>query len=135
MDRIYRATPQDSRGGFSPADYLDLKSEMNGYGKIAAYAFSDTNFSEPGEPAETAPALRISANLFSTLGIEPQLGRSFRPDEVILGNHRVLIISQRFWRTRFGGDAHIIGRTVRVDGEAHEIVGVAASPSCSSQSA
>jgi len=64
------------------------------------------------------------SNLFSTLGIEPQLGRSFRPDETVFGNHRVLIISQRFWRNRFGGDAHIIGRTVRVDGEAHEIVGV-----------
>ena len=64
------------------------------------------------------------SNLLSTLGIEPQLGRSFRPDETVFGNHRVLIISQRFWRNRFGGDAHIIGRTVRVDGEAHEIVGV-----------
>jgi len=124
LDRIYRSTPQDPRGGISPADYLDLKSEMNGYGKIAAYAFSDTNFSQPAEPAETASGLRISANLFSTLGIEPQLGRGFRPDETVFGNHRVLIISERFWRNRFGGDAHIIGRTVRVDGEAHEIVGV-----------
>jgi putative ABC transport system permease protein len=124
LDRIYRATPHDARGGFSPADYLDLAAEMNGYGTIAAYAFTDSNFSEPGEPAETARGLRISANLFSTLGIEPQLGRSFRPDETVFGNHRVLIISQRFWRNRFGGDAQVIGRTVRVDGEAHEIVGV-----------
>ena len=37
LDRIYRATAQNSRGGISPADYLDLKSEMNGYGEIAAY--------------------------------------------------------------------------------------------------
>jgi len=124
LDRIYRAIPQNSRGSVSPADYLDLKSEMNGYGEIAAYAYSDMNLSEPGEPADTARGLRISANLFSTLGTEPQLGRSFRPDETVLGNHRVLIISHRFWQNRFGGDAHLIGRTVRVDGEAHEIVGV-----------
>src|SRR5881296_2461534 len=41
LDRIYRAIPQNARGGFSPADYLDLKSEMDGYGEIAAYAASD----------------------------------------------------------------------------------------------
>ncbi len=124
LDRIYRTTAQNSRGGISPADYLDLKSEMNGYGEIAAYAGFDMSLSEPGQPAETPFALRISANLFSTLGTEPQLGRSFRPDETLLGNHRVLMISHRYWQNRFGGDGHIIGRTVRVDGEPHEIVGV-----------
>jgi len=124
LDRIYRVTPQSSRGSVSPADYLDLKSEMNGYGEIAAYASSDVNLSQPGEPADTARGLRISANLFSTLGAGPQLGRSFRPDETVLGNHRVLILGHRFWQERFGGDAHIVGRSVRVDGEAHEIVGV-----------
>jgi predicted permease len=124
LDRIFRATAQNSRGSFSPADYLDLKSEMNRYGEIAAYGVSDMSLAEPGKPAEMAPGLRVSANLFSTLGIEPRLGRSFHPDETILGNHRVLIISHRYWQNRFGGEAHIIGRTVRVDGEAHEIVGV-----------
>ncbi len=124
LDRLYRATPQDSRGDVSPADYLDLTSQMNGYGTIAAYAFSDMSFSAPGEPAQMARGLRVSDNLFFTLGVEPQLGRSFRPDETLRGNHRVLIISHRCWQNRFGSDAHIIGRTVRVDGEAHEIVGV-----------
>src|SRR5712691_722438 len=124
LDRVYRATRQDSRGGFSPADYLDLKPEVSGYGEIAAYTSSDMSLSEPGKPAEMAVGLRTSANLFSTLDTKPQLGRSFRPDEEILGNHRVLIISHRYWQNRFGGDGHIIGRTVRVDGEAHEIVGV-----------
>ena len=124
LDRIYRVTPQNSRGAVSPADYLDVKAEMNGYGKIAAYAFTDMNLSAPGEPADTAAGLRISANLFSTLGVEPQLGRGFRPDETVSGNHRVLILSHRFWQDRFGSDPHMIGRTVRVDGEAHEVVGV-----------
>ncbi len=124
LDRIYRTAAQNSRGGVSPADYLDLKSEMNGYREIAAYASSEVTLSEPGEPAEMARGLRISANLFSTLGVGPERGRSFRPDEENLGNHRVLIISDRYWQNRFGGDAHIIGRTVRVDGEPQEIVGV-----------
>ena len=71
LDRIYRATRQDSRGGISPADYLDLKSRMSGYGEIAAYASSDMSLSEPGKSAEMAVGLRTSANLFSTLGTSP----------------------------------------------------------------
>jgi putative ABC transport system permease protein len=124
LDRIYRATPQNPVGGISPADYLDLTSEMNRYGEIAAYTSSDMILSEPGKPAEIAVGLRISANLLSTLGTTPQLGRSFRPEEAVAGNHRVLIISHRYWQNRFGGDGDIIGRTVRVGSEAHEIVGV-----------
>ncbi len=124
LDRIYRATAQNSRGAIPPADYIDLKSEMGGYGEIAAWGILDMSLSEPGQPAETPFALRISANLFSTLGTEPQLGRSFRPDEETLGNHRVLVINHGYWQNRFGGDGQIIGRTVRVDGEPHEIVGV-----------
>src|SRR5262245_16967670 len=123
-ERLHRSTAQDSRGGVSPADYLDLKAEMDRYGQIAAYASADMNVSEPGRPAETAPGLRISANLFSTLGTQPELGRSFRPDEEIVGNHRVLIVSYRYWQNRFAADRHLVGRTVRVDGEPHEIVGV-----------
>jgi putative ABC transport system permease protein len=124
LDRIYRATPQNARGGVSPADYNDLKSEMNGYGEIAAYAGSDVSVSAPGSPAEMTAGLRVSANLFSTLGSEPRLGRGFRPEEEILGNHRVLVLSDRYWQNRFGGDPHIVGRTVRVDGEPYEVVGV-----------
>ena len=124
LDRIYRTTPQNSRGGISPADYLDLKPEMSGYGEVAAYARSDMSLSEPGRAAEMALALRASANLFTTLGTTPQLGRTFRPDEALWGSHRVLILSHRYWQNRFGGDAQVVGRTVRVDGEPHEVVGV-----------
>jgi predicted permease len=124
VDRIFRATRQDPYGGISPADYLDLKSQMEGYGEIAAHTSSDISVSERGKAAEMAVGLRVSSNLFSTLGARPQLGRSFRPDEEILGNHRVLIISHRYWQNRFGGDARVIGRTVRVDAEPYEIVGV-----------
>ena len=96
LERIYRTTPKNSRGSFSPADYLDLRSEMGGYGDIAGYAISDMSLSEPGKPAEVAEGLRISANLFSVLGTKPQLGRTFRPDEETRGNHHVLIISHRY---------------------------------------
>jgi len=63
LERIYRAVPQDPLGGFSPADYLDLKPAANGYGEIATYAYSDISLSESGKPAEMAWPPHL-ANLF-----------------------------------------------------------------------
>src|SRR6185503_10796433 len=62
--------------------------------------------------------------LFATLGTAPQLGRGFRPDEDVHGNHHVLVISHRYWQERFGGDPAIVGHAVRVEGEPYEVVGV-----------
>jgi predicted permease len=124
LDRIYRATRQDARGGISPADYLELRSAMGGYGDIAAYMGTELSITQPGRPAEIAQGLRASANLFPVLGARPQLGRLFRADEETAGNHRVLVISHRYWLSRFGGDSQVVGRAVRVEGEPYEIVGV-----------
>jgi putative ABC transport system permease protein len=124
LDRIYRAIPQNSRGGVSPADYLDLKPQAQGYGQVAAYAFADMNLSAPGEPAEMARGLRVTADLFPTLGVEPEMGRGFTAREAQSGAERVILLSHPFWVRRFGSDPHIVGRTVRVDGETYAIVGV-----------
>jgi predicted permease len=124
LDRIYRATAQNPEGNISAADFLDLQREMRAYGAIAAYTPAAASLSEPGQPAEMVEALRITSNFFSTLGTPPQLGRDFRTGEDIYGNDRIVIISQRFWQNRFGARADVVGRSVRVDGEPHEIVGV-----------
>ena len=122
--RVFRTTAQGVQGNVSPADFLELQRAQGGYGEIAGYTLGEASFSEPGQPAEIAVASRITANLFSTLGVRPELGRDFRPEEAILGRDRLIIISQRCWQTRFGGRADIIGHTLRVDGEPHEIIGV-----------
>lgn len=124
LDRIFRATAQSPRGNVSPAEVLDLRREMADYGEIAAYTLADSSLSGPGQPAEMAPALRVSSNFFSILRIPPQFGRAFQRTEETPGNDRVVIISQRCWQNRFGGRRDVIGLTVRVDGEPHEIVGV-----------
>lgn len=124
LDRIDRVTPQNPEGRISPADFLDLQREMDAYGEIAAYGIGDTSLSEPGQPAEMVEAVRNTANFLSTLGVQPQLGRDFRPGEDIPGKDHVIIISQRCWENRFGGSPEVIGRIIRVDGEPHEIVGV-----------
>ena len=124
LDAIYRTTAQSPAGSVSPADFRDLQREMGGYGEIAAYAYANMSLAEPGQPAEMPRSILVTPNFFSTLGIRSQLGRDFQPGEDLPGNDRVLILSRRYWQNRFGGRADIIGRTVRVNGEPREIVGV-----------
>jgi putative ABC transport system permease protein len=124
LDRIDRATAQNPHGRVSPADFLDLQREMQTYGEIAGYTIGDTSLSEPGQPAEVVRALRATSNFFSLLRVQPQLGRDFLPREDLPGNDRVVIIGHRCWQNRFGGRADVIGRTIRIDGEPHEIIGI-----------
>lgn len=124
VDRIYRSTAQDSEGSVAAADFLTLQNESDPYGMVASYAYADATVHEPGEPAEMAPAMRVSTGFFETFGILPNRGRSFTPAEDNLGNDHVVIISQRYWENRFDHDPAIIGRVIRVNGESHEVVGV-----------
>lgn len=122
--RLYRTTPRNDRGGFSRADYLDIKRDESRFGRLAAYYFSAVSLSEPGQPAEWQNTLRVSADFFDILGVRAEIGRTFRPEEEAIGRHRVIVISHGYWRDRFGGDPGVLGRIVRCNGEPFEIIGV-----------
>jgi putative ABC transport system permease protein len=124
LDLIRRSSPQDFRGAIAAADFLDLRAAQAQYGEIAAYAVNDVSLAPPGAPADFAPALRVTSNFFSVLGIPPVLGRDFTDRDEQVGHDRVLVLSHRCWQVRFAGAADVLGTTVRVDGEPHVIVGV-----------
>lgn len=125
LERIDRVTPQNPEGRVAPADFFDFQRAAVGqYGEVAANALGDASLSEPGQHPDVAATLRVTANYFSVLGVQPELGRNFRATEDAAGNDRVLIISHRCWQNRFGGRKDIIGHQVRVDGATHVIVGV-----------
>src|SRR5205807_967581 len=74
-----------------------------------------------GDP-EQFPALMVSGNFFSLLGVEPVLGRTFVADEEKAGGPPVVVLSHAFWRSHFGGQRDAIGKTLTLDGKAHTIV-------------
>jgi predicted permease len=78
-----------------------------------------------GGAADRAFGSTVSTNLFDTLGIHPQLGRFFNSSEESLGKDRVIVISDGFWRQRFGADPSIIGRSILLDGVSRQIIGIA----------
>ena len=67
----------------------------------------------------------VSANLFTTLGVKPQLGRFFDSAEESVGQDRVIVLSDGFWRQQFAADPNVVGRTILLDGINRQIIGVA----------
>lgn len=84
---------------------------------------------EGGARAEALPVQLVSGEFFSVLGLSPALGRLLAPnDNLTAGAHAVAVISHGFWRRGFAGSPDVIGRTIRINGAAFRIVGVAPEP-------
>ena len=71
-----------------------------------------------GEDPEWRVGIRGSVNLSSVLGLHPQLGRGFLPEEERLEAPRTVILGHNFWEQKFGADGGVLGRTLTLDGEA-----------------
>lgn len=108
----------------APANYVDWAERVQAFAGVAAYTpGGHTTLSGDGEAVMFNDA-SVSGNFFSVLGIPALLGRVFRDDETWAHGTPVAIISDRLWRTRFGGDSTILGRTLQFDEMPTEIVGV-----------
>jgi putative ABC transport system permease protein len=107
----------------SPADFLDW-SRMNGaFAPMAAFATATVDLTGTGEPVRLA-AGTVSPQFFDVLGVQPMLGRTFRPEEAMTGQHHVAILANGLWRKRFDADPSVVGRRIMLDATAYEIVGV-----------
>jgi putative ABC transport system permease protein len=76
-----------------------------------------------GEPLRVR-SVGVSTNFLAMLGIQPQIGRAFRPDEGRVGGPHVVILTDGLWQSRFAGDPAVLGRGVKLEGEAYTIIGV-----------
>ena len=109
----------------SAGDYLDWKSQNSVFQGLIAWSSTTFSLSALGE-LQAMQARITSPNFFSMQGIPVFLGREFLPEEGTPGKDHVVIITHRLWRERFGGDPHIIGQQLRLNGESHTVVGVLA---------
>src|SRR6266404_184241 len=106
-------------------DFLDFEKNSTLFESFIVDKITGTSLSV-GDRAERASAGIVSANYFDALGVQPILGRGFRPEEGQGRNaHPVVVISYRTWKDRYGGDPNIIGRTQYLNGVQHTIIGVA----------
>src|ERR1700728_2127610 len=111
-----------SNGSTSYPDFADWRAQNKVFEKMAAYTNTTFTLSGLEKPAHLEGA-SVSADLFEMLGVAPELGRTFLPEEDE-PHHHVVILSDGIWREKFGGDPAIIGRTITLDNIGYTVVGV-----------
>jgi predicted permease len=107
----------------SYANYLDYKSENRVFEDVAAFSSAEFNLTT-AEQAERVPGVYVSANLLAMLGVALAAGRVFLPEENGAGRDNVVVLSDSLWRRRFGSDPGVLGKTMMLDGNALQIVGI-----------
>ena len=108
---------------FSHPRFRFFQEHLLDVAQIAAYDDEAATVFQHGEAVRVEGG-RVSANFFSVLGVSPALGRTFAPDEDRRGANPVAVLSDRFWRERFGADPKILGRAITVDDQPFTVIGV-----------
>jgi predicted permease len=107
----------------SPDVFFFYQQESPAFRSMGIYQGTVANLTEAGEP-ERLQGTQTSASLFTTLGVTPVLGRIWSAEEDLPEADPVVLLSHGLWTRRFAGDASVVGRTIRMDGVAREVVGV-----------
>jgi predicted permease len=112
------------RVSFTEGNFWDLRARNRSFEEMAAYHDLTVNMTGIGEPEQVAGGM-VSAGFFRVLGVKPALGRDFLGDEDQPGHEsHVLLLRYKFWRSHFGADPEVIGKTVRLNDKVFQIVGV-----------
>jgi predicted permease len=120
---VYRTTPHFNTGPFSAPNYSDLARLTRQLDGMAAISHGTALLSLPEEAVQIT-AYRASGNLFRILGARPLRGRLFLDSDDSASEVPVVVMSEEFWRERFGADSSLVGRTITLDGRSHTVLGI-----------
>jgi putative ABC transport system permease protein len=122
VDLTARGGP--AREWTGPANQVDWKTRAaDVFENVTTIRGWNANVSG-GDLPEAYSGEQTTWEYFDVLGAAPELGRTFRPSDDVRGAPRVVVLGHHLWTQRFGGDRGVIGRTVAINGEPHEIIGV-----------
>lgn len=120
---VWQGEGPTDKGNLGFATYLDIAEKNRAFSSVAVVAYVTGTMIGRSEP-QFLEGDRVSASFFNVLGVQPTLGRAFRPDDNVQGAERVIIISNALWRNRFGADSSIIGKPIRMTDADYTVVGV-----------
>jgi predicted permease len=120
---LHQSKPNFETGAIPYPNFLDWQKENRTFSAMGIERPFSTSLTGAGE-AERLSGRFISAGFFSMLGVRPQLGRTFAPDEDRRGAGPVVLISARLWHRKFGSAVDIPGKSITLDDKSHTIVGV-----------
>ena len=124
--RIYETQPARGgswRGSVSVPNAEDWRQQLQAVEDVMAF-HTDSKSLTGFDRAERIATVDASASFFRTLRVRPLLGRGFAVDEDQPGRGKVVVLAESLWRRRFGADPGVLGRTVTIDGQPHEVIGV-----------
>ncbi|HKV37018.1 MAG TPA: ABC transporter permease [Pyrinomonadaceae bacterium] len=122
---LYTSSPGLRFGAVSYPDYADYRNTNQVFSDLIAQRVTPVSMSNGGNNQIVAGII-VSGNYFSALGVTPLLGRAFSPEEDRTANsYPVAVISHAMWQRAFGGDTQIVGKSVVINSQAFNIVGVA----------
>jgi predicted permease len=102
--------------------FLEWRQRCSSFESLSLLEFTDMDLTGRGDP-ERLESIRVSADLFDTLGVRPALGRTFLAEEEQDARHHVVIISDGLWR-RLHADPAVLGSTLTLNSESYTVVGV-----------
>jgi macrolide transport system ATP-binding/permease protein len=108
-------------------DYVDIRDRSQSFDGLAAFTYLTAGFaSDPKAVAKLKMGMLVSGNLFAVMGVEPTIGRAFRREEdQVPGRDAVVVLGRTMWEQDFGSHPAVLGRTVRINGSAFTVIGVA----------
>jgi predicted permease len=126
-DRLVMVLQSSGRSPFgghtgSAPNYLDWQQRNTVFDRMALYEYRGFNLSDGAEP-EQVGGLRVTGGVFDVLGVAPMLGRGLQPADDADGT-RVVVLSHGLWKRRYGGDSSLVGRSIVLNREAWQVVGV-----------
>jgi putative ABC transport system permease protein len=107
----------------SPANFVDWQEQNQVFERVAIFRTGRQTLTGHGEP-DAVIILRASADFLPILGLSPAIGRGFTTDDDRSGGERTALLSDAFFRTRFGGDAAIVGKTITLNRVPHTVIGI-----------
>jgi putative ABC transport system permease protein len=123
--RIYQQNAPANRWGISVADFQAVEEQQQSFTSVAALRNGTVTLTGRGEPEQIQVAYATSG-IFETLGIEPEQGRGFRPDEGEAGTEPVVVLSHALGERHFGPGVDVVGERLTLDGTAYTVIGVMA---------
>ena len=120
---LFHNKPNFQNGSISYPNFLDWQRDSKSFQAMAAYRNHGFTLTGSGE-AENLNGDMVSAGFFEIVGVNPIMGRTFKPDEDQLGANPTVMISEGLWKRKFGSNPHIVGQTIILDGVGRTIIGV-----------
>jgi putative ABC transport system permease protein len=113
----------ETRNPSSPANFLDWSAQSRTVDQMTAAQPWSPTLTGSDAPVQLS-ALKATPSLFSLLGVQPMLGRTFPPGEVVGGPDHVVVLGYSLWERQFGADRGIVGRSIVLNGEGYTVIGV-----------